>query len=73
MITAKKYRWDLSATNQLPDYMKLVFKFVVNVYGEFVEEMTKKGKPYAAQFARDRVKLITTIIHFPMPFIFICL
>lgn len=41
-----KYRWELSTMDTLLDYMKLVFKFVIDIYDEFAKEMTKKGKSY---------------------------
>ncbi|KAL2924930.1 (-)-germacrene D synthase [Bienertia sinuspersici] len=56
LLTQAFERWDLSAMEQLPaEYMKLVFQYVYNTYGEFAKEMTERGKPYAAKFAKDRV------------------
>ncbi|KMT06584.1 hypothetical protein BVRB_7g157540 [Beta vulgaris subsp. vulgaris] len=56
LLTEAFERWDLSAMEKFPaDYMKLVFQFVYDTYGEFAKEMTERGKPYAAKFAKDRV------------------
>ncbi|KAH9602228.1 hypothetical protein KSS87_000068 [Heliosperma pusillum] len=56
LLTRAFERWDLTAMNQFPkEYMKLVFQFVYDNYEHFAMEMTKKGKPYAAQYAKDRV------------------
>ncbi|XP_074304776.1 valerianol synthase TPS8-like isoform X2 [Silene latifolia] len=56
LLTEAFQRWDLSAMNQLPkEYMKLVFQFVYDNYEHFAKEMTKKGKPYAAEYAKNRV------------------
>lgn len=58
LYTCHLCRWDLSAMEKFPaDYMKLVFQFVYDTYGEFAKEMTERGKPYAAKFAKDRVRL----------------
>ncbi|XP_074281379.1 valerianol synthase TPS8-like [Silene latifolia] len=55
-LTQAFERWDLNAMSQFPkEYMKLVFQFVYDVYEEFDKEMSKKGRPYAAQYAKDRV------------------
>ncbi|KNA11925.1 hypothetical protein SOVF_130630 [Spinacia oleracea] len=56
LLTQAFERWDLNAMDQFPaDYMKLVFQFVYNTYNEFAKEMTEHDKPFAAQFAKDRV------------------
>lgn len=45
-------------------YMKLVFQFIYDNYTEFAKEMTKRGKPFAAQFAKDRVTYLTHLLFF---------
>lgn len=53
-------RWDLSLMEQFPaDYMKTVYKFVINTFDDVAKEMTRRGKPYAGIFAKERLlKLI---------------
>ncbi|XP_021747104.1 5-epiaristolochene synthase-like [Chenopodium quinoa] len=59
-LTDSFHRWDLSLVEQLPeDYMKIVYEFVINTCDELANEMTKRGKPYAAHFGKEQVlKLI---------------
>ncbi|GAB4827228.1 hypothetical protein Ancab_034115, partial [Ancistrocladus abbreviatus] len=50
-------RWDISVIDELPaDYLKLVFRYVINVYDGFEKEMSKGGRSYAASYAKERVK-----------------
>ncbi|GAB4827215.1 hypothetical protein Ancab_034104 [Ancistrocladus abbreviatus] len=55
-------KWDISAIDKLPaDFLKLVFRFVINVYDEIEKEMSKDGRPHAASYTKERVCFSTPI------------
>ncbi|KAK3025307.1 hypothetical protein RJ639_044438 [Escallonia herrerae] len=56
IFTDSVERWDISAINQLPEYMKPLYRALLCFYEEFEEEMIKQGKSYATYYAREDVK-----------------
>ncbi|KAL7145234.1 hypothetical protein ABFS83_07G067200 [Erythranthe nasuta] len=40
-------RWDMNEIGQLPDYMKVVYPFIMSVYEVYEREATQQGKSYA--------------------------
>ncbi|KAK2975014.1 hypothetical protein RJ640_000220 [Escallonia rubra] len=56
IFTDSVERWDISTINQLPEYMKPLYRALLHVYEEFEEEMTKQGKSYATYYAREDMK-----------------
>ncbi|KAJ0096526.1 hypothetical protein Patl1_27260 [Pistacia atlantica] len=40
------FRWDISAIDQLPDYMQITYATLLDVYNEIETEMTSKGQLY---------------------------
>lgn len=50
------FRWDISALDQLPDYMKYFYQILLDFYAETEEELSKEGLPlYRMQYAKDAV------------------
>nr|AQY54367.1 (-)-germacrene D synthase [Salvia officinalis] len=45
-------RWDISAIDQLPPYMRIHFKALFDVYVEMEDEMGKLGKSYAVEYGK---------------------
>lgn len=39
----------------LPDYMKIVYKFVMNIYEDFEREAEKQDKSFAVPYYREAV------------------
>ncbi|XP_074283896.1 valerianol synthase TPS8-like [Silene latifolia] len=63
-LTQAFERMDLNAMNEFPEeYMKIVFQFVYDVYEHISKEMSKKGTPYAAQYAKDCVMDLIRAYH----------
>ena len=48
-------RWDINSIDQLPDYMKLCYSELLNVYKEMEDLMIDEGKSYRVQFAKEAV------------------
>ncbi|KAL6283770.1 hypothetical protein ACE6H2_014699 [Prunus campanulata] len=53
-------RWDLNCSNELPDYMKIFYHALLNLFNEIEEEMVKEGRsyrvPYAIQAMKDQAR-----------------
>ncbi|MFQ6669279.1 hypothetical protein Gotur_034598 [Gossypium turneri] len=43
-------RWDINCIDQLPDYMKVSYSEILNVYKEMEDLMSKEGKSFCVQF-----------------------
>ncbi|XWS27914.1 hypothetical protein CRYUN_Cryun25bG0021100 [Craigia yunnanensis] len=53
ILTKAIHRWDISCIDQLPDYMKLCYSKLLNVYKEMEDLMTDEGKLYRVQLAKE--------------------
>ncbi|KAK2975025.1 hypothetical protein RJ640_015237 [Escallonia rubra] len=49
-------RWDISVINELPEYMRPLYRALLGLYEELEEEMTKQGKSYATYYAKEDMK-----------------
>ncbi|KAL0411144.1 UNVERIFIED_CONTAM: Vetispiradiene synthase 1 [Sesamum latifolium] len=46
-------RWDVNEIYQLPNYMKIVYKFLLSIYDDYEIEASKQGKSYAVCYAKE--------------------
>lgn len=51
-------RWDICAIDPLPDYMKVFYKAMLEVYIEIEEELAKEGNLYRIHYAIEAVSPI---------------
>ncbi|KAL5804320.1 hypothetical protein ACOSQ3_031120 [Xanthoceras sorbifolium] len=58
LFTSAIERWDISAIDQLPEYMKLCYKALLDVYRENEEEFACEGKLYRLDYAKEAMKEI---------------
>ncbi|KAF7141507.1 hypothetical protein RHSIM_Rhsim06G0194700 [Rhododendron simsii] len=49
-------RWKVSALDQLPDYMKLVYQTVLDTFNIIEDEMAKQGRSYGVEYAKSALK-----------------
>ncbi|KAK3199554.1 hypothetical protein Dsin_022969 [Dipteronia sinensis] len=49
-------RWDINTIDVLPDYMKLIYRSVLDVYSEGEEELSKDGRSYCMRYAIEETK-----------------
>ncbi|KAF7139794.1 hypothetical protein RHSIM_Rhsim06G0194800 [Rhododendron simsii] len=49
-------RWEVSALDQLPDYMKLVYQTVLDTFNIIEDEMAKQGRLYGVEYAKSALK-----------------
>ncbi|XP_039040463.1 (+)-delta-cadinene synthase isozyme XC14-like [Hibiscus syriacus] len=52
-------RWDVKCIDQLPDYMKLFYKPLLDVYGEAEEAMTKQEQSHCVQYSINKFKQLS--------------
>lgn len=55
VVTKLIFRWDIDALNNLPDYMKLLYKSFWNIYKEIEQEMIKQGRLYILNYYEKEV------------------
>lgn len=48
-------RWDISCLDNLPDYMKFLYKIVLDLYKEIEQEMKKEGREYVLNYYTKEV------------------
>ncbi|KAL0459232.1 UNVERIFIED_CONTAM: Vetispiradiene synthase 1, partial [Sesamum latifolium] len=51
-------RWDINEIDRLPDYMKIIYKFILDLYEDYEVEAAKQGKLFALPYAKEAVKQI---------------
>ncbi|RVW94769.1 (-)-germacrene D synthase [Vitis vinifera] len=58
LFTEAVERWDISAIDQLPEYMRVCYRALLDVYSEIEEEMAKEGRSYRLYYAKEAVRLV---------------
>nr|QNC49792.1 terpene synthase 10 [Leucophyllum frutescens] len=56
LFTEVLQRWDRNEMDRLPDYMKIVYNFVLTTYEEFEREAVELGKWFVVPYAKEAVK-----------------
>nr|A0A142BX70.1 RecName: Full=Sesquiterpene synthase TPS1; AltName: Full=Beta-caryophyllene synthase; AltName: Full=Beta-copaene synthase; AltName: Full=Germacrene D synthase; AltName: Full=Terpene synthase 1; Short=XsTPS1 [Xanthium strumarium]AMP42987.1 germacrene D [Xanthium strumarium] len=49
-------RWSITCIDALPDYMKFIYKILLDTYGEMEEIMASEGKAYQVYYAKEALK-----------------
>ncbi|PON95191.1 Squalene/phytoene synthase [Trema orientale] len=63
LFTEAIERWDICSIDQLPEYMKLCYKALLDLYGTEIEEFTKE-RPYCVGYAKKGLqKQVTVYFH----------
>ncbi|KAJ0044678.1 hypothetical protein Pint_04339 [Pistacia integerrima] len=58
LFTEAIERWDVSAMDQLPGYMKLCYQALLDVYSETEKDMANQGRLYRLHFAKEAMKTL---------------
>nr|UJH94378.1 germacrene D synthase 2 [Zanthoxylum ailanthoides] len=58
LFTSAIERWDIIAIDQLPEYMKLCYGALLDVYGEIERYMASQGKLYRLCYAKEEMKTL---------------
>lgn len=48
-------RWDINSINQLPEFIKVIYQALLDVYKEIEEEMDKEGQACCFYYAKEAV------------------
>ncbi|KAL5745208.1 hypothetical protein ACOSP7_026354 [Xanthoceras sorbifolium] len=56
-------RWDASAVDELPDYMKVIYSALLNLYDEINKEVSNEGRSYTSSYAKDLMKDMVRAYH----------
>ncbi|XP_009794139.1 vetispiradiene synthase 3-like [Nicotiana sylvestris] len=51
-------RWDVSEIDRLPDYMKISYKALLNLYDDYEKELSNYGRSNVVYYAKERMKEI---------------
>ncbi|KAL3645125.1 hypothetical protein CASFOL_010305 [Castilleja foliolosa] len=49
-------RWNIDDIDQLPDYMKAIYKCVLRIYDDYEYDAAKQGKLFAVPYAKKTIK-----------------
>ncbi|XP_011080427.1 gamma-cadinene synthase [Sesamum indicum] len=52
-------KWDINEIGRLPDYMKIIYRFILNLFENYEIEAAKQGKLFAVSYAKEAVKQIS--------------
>ncbi|MCD7453791.1 Vetispiradiene synthase 1 [Datura stramonium] len=51
-------RWDISQIDRLPEYMKISYKALLDLYDDYEKELSKDGRSDVVHYAKERMKEI---------------
>nr|XP_043611178.1 (-)-germacrene D synthase-like [Erigeron canadensis] len=61
IFTKAVQRWSITSMDTLPDYMKVIYKNLLDIYEEMEEIMEKDGKAYQLKYAKESmIDLVTS-------------
>ncbi|KAK9268344.1 hypothetical protein L1049_000093 [Liquidambar formosana] len=63
LFTEAVERWDMCTIDQLPEYMKTIYRTLLGVYSEIEEEMAKQGRSYRVHYAIEAMKNLVRAYH----------
>nr|UJH94381.1 multiple sesquiterpene synthase [Zanthoxylum ailanthoides] len=49
-------RWDVSSIDVLPEYMKLIYRTIFDIFGEAEEQLLKEGRSYCMSYVIEEFK-----------------
>ncbi|KAL6283826.1 hypothetical protein ACE6H2_014755 [Prunus campanulata] len=56
IFTEAIQRWNVNCMDELPEYMQIFYRTLLNVFNEIEEEMVKEGRAYTAYYAKETWK-----------------
>ncbi|KAL3844077.1 hypothetical protein ACJIZ3_001480 [Penstemon smallii] len=51
-------RWDIKEMDRLPEYMKICYRALLDLYDEYDEELRQQGRSFAVHYAKSAMKEI---------------
>jgi len=56
-LILSSYRWDINEIDRLPDYMKISYKAILDLYTDYEKELSSAGRSHIVCHAIERVCL----------------
>lgn len=53
-----KFRWEVLAGNELPEYMQVCYFALLDVVKEMEDNLVNEGLSYQAEYAREAVRFL---------------
>ncbi|KAJ4713440.1 Valencene synthase [Melia azedarach] len=53
LFTEAIRRWNIDAVDMLPEYMKFIYKTLLDVFNEIEDDLAKEGRSYCIPYAKD--------------------
>lgn len=63
LFTEAINKWDVSCTDQLPEYVQIIYKAMLDFYDEIEEELAKKGWSHRVHCGIEAMKMICRAYH----------
>ncbi|KAL3618141.1 hypothetical protein CASFOL_038462 [Castilleja foliolosa] len=51
-------RWNIDEIDQLPNYMKIIYRFTFSVFEDYEREAADQGKSFAVPYAKETIKQV---------------
>lgn len=61
MVITLISRWNIEAVDTLPEYMKLIYRTLLDAFNEIEEDMAKQGRSHCVRYAKEAVCIILPI------------
>nr|AZM65212.1 caryophyllene synthase [Santalum album] len=58
LLTDAIERWDINAMDHLPEYLRVFYQALLDVYGEIEEEMAREKNAYRVYYAKEAMKIL---------------
>ncbi|XP_058001382.1 alpha-copaene synthase-like isoform X2 [Hevea brasiliensis] len=49
-------KWDIKTIDTLPEYMKMIYAFMLDLYNEIEESIAEEGSSYCVHYAKEAIK-----------------
>lgn len=59
-------RWNIEAVDTLPEYMKLIYRTLLDAFNEIEEDMAKQGRSHCVRYAKEAVCTSSLFFFFPL-------
>ncbi|KAH9778792.1 hypothetical protein WN944_014181 [Citrus x changshan-huyou] len=53
LFTEAVQRWNIEAVDMLPEYMKLIYRTLLDAFNEIEEDMAKQGRSHCVRYAKE--------------------
>ncbi|KAJ4718982.1 Terpene synthase [Melia azedarach] len=61
LFTEAIERWDIGTIDILPEYMKIIYKTLLDIYDEIEEELAKQGRSYRLHYMKEKLQELVSM------------